>query len=95
MIYYAWIDDKYGMHRCSTLTESGRLALGRLSAWTDSVVQSAIGRCIVRAYLRADRALETRIYELVTEKRRSGAQSLSAILVEAMFSRSQHHRDSD
>jgi len=27
MIYYAWSDDKYGIHRCGVLTESGRLAL--------------------------------------------------------------------
>ena len=29
MIYYAWNDDKYGIHRCGSLTESGRLALDR------------------------------------------------------------------
>jgi len=29
MIYYAWSDDKYGIHRCGALTESGHLALDR------------------------------------------------------------------
>jgi hypothetical protein len=27
LIYYAWADDKYGIYRCGSLTESGRLAL--------------------------------------------------------------------
>jgi hypothetical protein len=27
IIYYAWTDEKYGIYRCGTLTESGRLVL--------------------------------------------------------------------
>lgn len=28
LLYFAWADEKYGLYRCGTLTESGRLALG-------------------------------------------------------------------
>jgi len=28
LLYFAWSDGKYGIYRCSALTESGRLALG-------------------------------------------------------------------
>lgn len=29
LIYYAWVDNRYGIYRCNALTESGRLALDR------------------------------------------------------------------
>lgn len=32
-IYYAWIDDKFGIYRCAHLTEAGRLALAAEDQW--------------------------------------------------------------
>ena len=40
LLYYAWMDAKYGIYRCSALTDSGRLALdAKILEWPQSMAE--------------------------------------------------------